>query len=241
MDRLLIVDDETPILKSLARLFMDRPYEVLTCEGPHEALKTLDHHSVGVIMTDQRMPGMNGIELLQIVGERHPTTVRVILTGYADVATVLDAVNKGHVYQFITKPWDNDNLRSEIEEAFEHYRWLSGQAPDRDSFPKELVSRERLCGVLEMAGAVSHEMNQPLQVIAGYWGLLNVTAAHIHENERFLHAIGESIQRLITFSRKLKKIRSYVTRDYIGGLQIVDMDKACQVEEQSMNIQRKTE
>ncbi len=118
---LLLVDDEENILRALTRVLRRDGYQILRASGGNEGLKLLaDHPEVGVILSDQRMPEMTGIDFLSQVRERHPDTVRMILSGYTDLKTVTDAINEGAVYKFLTKPWEDELLRANVEEAFRY-------------------------------------------------------------------------------------------------------------------------
>ncbi|HKX45707.1 MAG TPA: response regulator [Planctomycetota bacterium] len=117
--RILIVDDEEAILETMTFTFMD-VYRVLTTSNPHEAVRLLDENApVAVVITDQRMPEMTGVELLKKVYERHPDTVRIILTGFADSEATIKAINDGHVYAYINKPWEPDELKTVVRRAVE--------------------------------------------------------------------------------------------------------------------------
>jgi len=116
---ILIVDDERNIIRSIARLLREENYHVLMAESGEEALQILKKNTVSVIISDQRMPGMTGTELLCKVKELYPDTVRLVLSGYTDLKTVTDAINKGAIYKFLTKPWDDELLLNNIREAFE--------------------------------------------------------------------------------------------------------------------------
>src|SRR5919206_4696703 len=118
--KMMIVDDEPANLRLLERLFR-RDYQVLTAASGAEALKLLEQHDVALLITDQRMPGMTGIELLKRTAEFRPHMVRIVLTGYTDVGALVEAINCGHVYRYVTKPWDNDDLRLTVERALQHY------------------------------------------------------------------------------------------------------------------------
>lgn len=118
---LLLVDDEPPILSALSRLFQGEGYRLLTANSGEEALRLLETHDVHVILTDQRMPGMTGVELLTMAKAISPASVRMVLSGYADLKAVTDAVNHGNVYKFLSKPWVNDQLVAGIRDAFEYY------------------------------------------------------------------------------------------------------------------------
>jgi len=115
---LLLVDDEANILSSLRRLLRQDGYTILTASGAEQGLELLAIHPVDVVISDQRMPGMSGIEFLRRIKTLHPETVRLVLSGYTDLQAVTDAVNEGAVYKFLTKPWDDGVLRANIKEAF---------------------------------------------------------------------------------------------------------------------------
>ena len=116
-ETVLFVDDEQMILRSLERLFMDSPYRIVTTDDVEKALEIIGRESVAVVVSDQRMPKMQGIELLEKVKELSPDTVKILLTGYADLQTAVKAINSGDVFKFIQKPWDDDNLAGLVQEA----------------------------------------------------------------------------------------------------------------------------
>jgi len=115
---LLLVDDEINILSALKRLLRQDKYEIVTANSGQEALTLLTSRSVDVIVSDQRMPGMTGVEFLRLAKESYPDTIRIVLSGYTELQSVTDAVNEGAVYKFLTKPWDDIQLRGHIAEAF---------------------------------------------------------------------------------------------------------------------------
>src|SRR5918997_2108699 len=118
--KIMIVDDEPANLRLLERLFR-RDYTVVSAASGEEALRLLEQHDVALLITDQRMPGMTGIELLKHTAPLRPHMVRIILTGYADVTSLVEAINCGQVYKYVTKPWNNDELRLTVARALEHY------------------------------------------------------------------------------------------------------------------------
>lgn len=118
--KIMVVDDEAANLRLLERLFRG-DYTVVTAESGAEALKALEQHDVALLITDQRMPGMTGIELAERTAPLRPHMVRIILTGYTDVESLVEALNGGHVYKYVTKPWNNDDLRLTVGRALEHY------------------------------------------------------------------------------------------------------------------------
>jgi len=125
IDRILFVDDEQSILKSLKRVFINEPYEVFTSNSPSEALKKMEDTRFAVVVSDERMPEMEGTAFLKKVKERWPDVVRMILTGYADLGTAISAINQGNVYRFINKPWDDTELKLTVKNALAHYELVS--------------------------------------------------------------------------------------------------------------------
>ncbi len=117
---IMIVDDEPANLRLLERVFR-RDFNVISATSGDEALRLLEGHDVALIITDQRMPGMTGIELLKRTVSLRPHMIRIILTGYTDVSALVDAINCGHVYKYVEKPWNNEELRLTVRRALEHY------------------------------------------------------------------------------------------------------------------------
>ena len=145
--KILIVDDEPANLRTLARLFRD-DCEVLTAASGDEALALLGQHDVALLITDQRMPGMTGIELLKKTVPLRPRMVRIILTGYTDVDALVEAINCGQVYRYVAKPWDNEDLRLTVRRGLEHFEAFK-QRHELESANARLVSRIR--GIQQLA------------------------------------------------------------------------------------------
>ena len=117
----LCVDDEEAILHSLKRLLRKEQYQLLTASSATEGLKILEENDVHLVISDQRMPQMSGTEFFAAVKERYPDTIRVILSGYTDVDSITESVNKGHIYKFFLKPWNDQSLKLEIRQALDQY------------------------------------------------------------------------------------------------------------------------
>lgn len=118
---LLLVDDEENITAALVRLLRRDGYTILRANSGKAGLELLAQHEVGVIISDQRMPEMTGVEFLSRVKELYPATLRIVLSGYTELNSVTDAINRGAIYKFLTKPWEDELLRANIEEAFRSY------------------------------------------------------------------------------------------------------------------------
>ncbi len=120
----LIVDDEINVLKSLERVLRNEEYSVLTAGSAEEALDVLQTRPVDLIISDISMPGMNGLELLKTVKEKYSTVARIVLTGHGEAPVVIKAVNEGEVFRFITKPWDNEEIKVSIRQTLKHFYFL---------------------------------------------------------------------------------------------------------------------
>ena len=123
---LLLLDDEPNVLAALARLLRRDGYTLLRADTPEQAFDLLALHPVQVIVSDQRMPAMNGTEFFSRVKKMYPGTIRIILSGYTDLDSLLGAINRGEIYRFYTKPWDDQLLRDNIREAFEYHQLIHG-------------------------------------------------------------------------------------------------------------------
>jgi len=116
----LYVDDEINNLNSFKAAFR-RDFNIYTASSAAEGRRILNGNEIGVIITDQRMPVTTGIEFLESVLQTNPDTIRILLTGFSDINAVIDAINRGQVYKYLVKPWQNDELRIHIQNAIEIY------------------------------------------------------------------------------------------------------------------------
>jgi two-component system NtrC family sensor kinase len=120
--KILCVDDERNVLRALERIFLDDDYEIVLAGSGDEGLKMMEESGpFQVVISDYRMPVMNGVEFLKGVYDRWPQTVRIVLSGYADASAIVAAINEGHIYRFIPKPWNDDELRVTIQNCLERY------------------------------------------------------------------------------------------------------------------------
>lgn len=159
--KILIVDDEAANLRALQRLFR-KDYDVLTAQSGAEALTLLQQHDVALLITDQRMPAMTGIELLQKTVTLRPHMVRILLTGYTDVGTLIEAINCGHVYRYVTKPWNNDDLCLTVGRALEHF------AANKNRHSLEMTNdrlRNRLSEIAELAATDDGPLQETLRAV----------------------------------------------------------------------------
>jgi len=115
--KVLFVDDEKSILVALRRLCRNTGWDIYTAESGDEGLAIINEHAIDLVVSDMRMPKMNGAEFLEQVVEQSPSTVRILLTGYSEVTATLAAIDKGKIFCHCTKPWDNDEFREILNEA----------------------------------------------------------------------------------------------------------------------------
>ena len=136
---ILLVDDEENILNALNRVLRREGFRIVTATSGNQALLTMDKEKITLILSDCRMPGMDGIELLAEVRKRTPDTIRMMLTGYADMETSMAAINRGEVYRFITKPWNDDELKLIIKDGIHQYELVQ-----ENRYLHELTQKQNL-------------------------------------------------------------------------------------------------
>lgn len=145
MSRVLFVDDEALILNSLKRGLMDEPYEKFFATSGEDALRIMETHTIGVLVTDMKMPGMSGLELLKTVKERYPDMIKLVLSGYTQLPQVLVTVNQGDIFKFITKPWDlEEELKGIIREAVDYYNYRLEMRKAREALEKKNVTFQNI-------------------------------------------------------------------------------------------------
>ncbi len=138
---ILCVDDEENILRALCRLLRKEPYRILTAGSAAEGLKILGNEHPWLIISDQRMPEMDGVTFFKKVMETKPDIIRITLTGFTDVETIREAVNQGHIYKILLKPWNDENMILEIRQAVDQYHLL---ASNRDLSDRIKAQNEEL-------------------------------------------------------------------------------------------------
>ncbi len=149
----LFVDDEEPILRALQRALRKEPYRILTANSGEEGLEIIGREDVHLVVSDQRMPVMTGSQFLHKVQEISPATVRVILSGYAEASIIVEAINSGGVYRFVSKPWNDDELKQILRQCMEHYHILQENRRLSDLSAKQVIEMETLNLRLETAVA----------------------------------------------------------------------------------------
>src|ERR1700730_18019998 len=171
---LLIVDDEPEVVHSLQDL-LRFDYRVLGTTRAAEGLKLLDRENVHIVMSDQRMPEMSGVEFLPRMRDTHRDAIRLLFTGYADIKAVIDAINQGHVFRYITKPWDVDELQTVLRQAAERFdlfaelKQLLAELQEKNGQLEAMNAELRQSSNLKEAfiKVASHELRTPLTIVLG--------------------------------------------------------------------------
>lgn len=171
---IICVDDEIDNVEALERLFRKK-FSVLKATSGDEALKILDQNrgQISVIITDQRMPGMSGVELLEKSLDSNPDSVRILLTGYTDIDSIIGAVNQGQIFRYITKPWDPVDLMNTIERAAERFSLGQELKEKNRALEKALIELQQLDKTKsDFMILVNHELKTPLTSIISFQTLL---------------------------------------------------------------------
>ncbi len=204
---LLIIDDEPDIVKSLTRQFR-RSYNVFSTTNAQDAFGILEREHIQVVVSDQRMPGMSGVEFFSRIKTKYPDALKLILTGYSDIEAVIGAINEGQIFRYVTKPWNPDELNVIVKEAFEKHelitnnRKLMQQLQDaNETLEHKVLDRTKELEQLNKKllelnndknryiGMVAHDLRNPIGVAESFSALL--------------------IEELDTIDKKLE-------RDYLG-------------------------
>jgi signal transduction histidine kinase len=209
---ILVVDDEPEVLRSIHDL-LRLSYRVVTCQRGPEALNILAADGeVDVLLSDQRMPGMSGVELLRQAHRIRPDTTRLLFTAYADIKAVIDAINQGHIFRYISKPWDPDELEAVIRQAVEHHELIAERSRllhELRETNARLVEANRLKeAFLQVA---SHELNTPVAVVLGMtelWTMAQGPTASPAERAWVERIRGAARRLAATVERMLKFIQA---------------------------------
>jgi signal transduction histidine kinase len=170
----LVVDDEPDVVKSVQDL-LRYDYRVLGATSANEGLRLMEENEVHVVMTDQRMPETTGVEFLTHIRGEHPDAVRLLFTGYADIRAVIEAINQGNVFRYLTKPWDPDELQAVIRQGCERYDMIVERKHLMDELQKKNEQLEQSNAELVKANELkhafiqvaSHELRTPLTILLG--------------------------------------------------------------------------
>ncbi|MCB0350702.1 MAG: hybrid sensor histidine kinase/response regulator [Bdellovibrionales bacterium] len=195
---ILCVDDEIDNVEALERIFRKK-YTVLKATSAAEGLALIKKNNISLIISDQRMPRKTGVEFLKESIEYHPDAIRILLTGYTDIESVIDAINSGEVYRYITKPWDSADLALTIDKAIEKYELASELKEKNAALTKAYEELKTLDDAKNnFMILINHELKTPLTVILSFLELLFETELNAEQKKY--------TDRISTSAQKLKKI-----------------------------------
>jgi putative nucleotidyltransferase with HDIG domain len=217
----LFVDDEVNILKALQRLLRSEDMNVLCASRGEEALEALQKHPVQVVVSDQRLPEMSGVDLLSRVRELSPNVIRMMLTGYTEMDVAVDAINRGEIYRLITKPWNDDELRATIRQAFDHADLKSeikrlNQVTREQNFKLQDMNRNLEGKVRERTKqlAAKHQelRDAYVQTIAALANAVDAKDAYTRGHSERVGVYASKI------AREMSLPKEFIERVYIAGL-----------------------
>jgi signal transduction histidine kinase len=225
--KVLVVDDEPEVLRSVHDL-LRIDYEVITCPSGHEAIDTLKSDpDISVILSDQRMPGMAGVEVLHQAQIIRPETTRLLFTAYADIHAVIDAINQGHVFRYIAKPWEPEELEIVIKQGVERHDLIVEKhrlVAELKATNAKLVEANRLKSIfLEVA---SHELNTPVTVVLGLTDLWKMTLGSNSSGpeRQWVERINMAAQRLAKTVQRMLKLVHNKEFGHTLALEAVDLE-----------------
>lgn len=192
---ILYVDDESNNLLSFQATFR-RKYKIFLANSPAEGMGVLNKEQVHVIIADQRMPHSTGVEFFDIVRKAHPNPIRILLTGYTDAEAIIDAINKGEIYRYIKKPWDEFELQNAIQNAYEIYS-------TREKLHRKISELEKTNDELNrFVYSTSHDLRSPLASVMGILNLAKMENS-VEDPNGYMGMIETCVNKMDTFIQKI--------------------------------------
>jgi len=217
----LFVDDEPNILKAVQRLLRQEEMEGLCASTGEEALEILGQTPAQVVVTDQRMPQMSGVDLLSAVRERHPEIIRMMMTGFTEIKVAVEAINQGEIYRLITKPWNDDELRATLRQAFE-------QADLKEEIKRlNRVTREQNFRLQDMNRNLEEKVRERTKQLANkhqelrtaYVQTVGALAEAIDAKDAYTRGHSERVGVYASkIAREMGFTKEFIERVYIAGL-----------------------
>ncbi len=195
MHTILVVDDEKDILDSIERQFR-KSYKILKASSGYDALKVLQTEPIHLILSDQRMPEMTGVQVFERAQKIQPDAIRILLTGYTDVESIIAAINSGHIYRYITKPWDPGDLEIVVRKALETYDLRAELKAKNTRLEKALSELQTLDQAKsQFMILIGHELKTPLTTISSFLDLLKEEKLS-QESTKYISRIEQGVVRL---------------------------------------------
>lgn len=204
----LYVDDEPLALETFKAQFSE-DFSIATAENAEEALAYLEKNEVSILLSDQRMPGLSGVELLARVKEIHPDIIRMLITAYSDMDVVVEAINSGNVYRYVSKPYNEDEIRNTIRQGLET-AYLIGERErleaEKAENAKRMARANRLSAVGTLAAGMAHEINNPLTAVSAF---LQMLPLKLEEKKKDSEYFGSFYERVC---EELGRIQNLIAR-----------------------------
>lgn len=236
---LICIDDEGHNNEAIERL-LRKKYQIITTTQPQEGLELIQKHQPALIISDQRMPQITGVELLKKSIELSPDSIRLLLTGYTDLESVIAAINEGQIYRYLTKPWEPNDLQVTIDKAYETYL-LRQELREQN---EQLKSLDKL--KTDFMILVTHELRTPLTGISSFLDLLKEEIKNV-DQKVYLEHIDKNTNRLKKLIEDILFITKLKTNAANTETTIIDIEssvqktwKSCQQKAKKLTLQIKT-
>lgn len=226
--KILLVDDELGNLENLIFAF-ELDYTLLSAPNANEALDIISKENIAVVISDQRMPELTGVELLCKIKEKNPDIVRILITAYSDIEAVIDGINKGDVYRYIRKDLSIDEIETIIKQAIEYYQMKA----DLDAATQALIRSEKLITIAEIAAGVEHEIRN---TIMGMTLGIDCVIEQLHAREINDPDINRHLEKTVEYGKRSTEIIERLN-DFAkpGHVEKVDL---CKVVDDSIEMAR---
>jgi len=211
----LYIDDEVENLESFRDEF-EEYFTIHTASSGQEGLRLIDEHPITVVLVDQRMPGMSGVEVMEQIKERNPGILRILLTAYSDLDAVIEAINKGNVYQYFRKPWEHEAIRAGVMRGIEYHHAKKEQErlqAERLEYMQKMVRSNRLAAVGTMVSGLVHEIRNPMVAIQTFLQLIPRKLEDKPFMERYVriaqdeaNRIERLLENLLSFAKPIQPV-----------------------------------
>ena len=215
---ILYVDDEESNLKGFKSIYFT-DYTIYTAISGKEALEILSNHEVHIIITDQKMPGMTGVEFLSNTMSKYPEPIRIILTGYSDIEVLMKAINECGIFRYLTKPWNEQEMNMTINQALDTYNLrkenseLIKKLTDANTTLEEKVI-ERTKKIENLISTVAHDLRSPLNQIKAIVSLIHLDSANLNQNQKnYIDLILKAASRLTEMINRILDLNAIEHRD----------------------------
>ena len=216
---ILYVDDEPFALETFRAQFKE-DFTIHVAQDGEEAQRILQENEIAAVLTDQRMPRLSGVELLKRVKTQRPDTVRMLITAYTDMDVVIEAINEGNVYRYVTKPYNEDDLRNTLRQGIETYYLIRERArleAEKIETARRMARANRLSAVGTLAAGMAHEINNPLTAVSAFLQMLPQKYEESRKDkefwEQFYRRVCEELERIHHLITRMLRYSRFTGQD----------------------------